>query len=36
MPYVLKWWTNLESHVEFASFFFIQRLYMLWKIDKTT
>ncbi len=25
----VEWWTNLELHVEFVSFFFIQCLYML-------
>jgi hypothetical protein len=32
----IEWWTDLESHVEFFDFFFIQCLYMLQKLDKTT
>ncbi len=32
----VEWWIDLESHVEFVGFFFIQHLYMLRKINKTT
>ncbi len=32
----VEWWTHQESRVEFAGFFFIQRLYMLQKTNKTT
>ncbi len=31
----VEWWTNLQSHVEFVGFFFIQHLYMLRKTNKT-
>jgi hypothetical protein len=34
--FYVEWWIDLESHVEFVGFFFIQRMYMLRKIDKTT
>jgi hypothetical protein len=32
----VEWWIDLESHVEFVGFFFIQHLYMLQKTNKTT
>jgi hypothetical protein len=32
----IEWWIDPKSHVEFASFFFIQRFYMLRKIDEKT
>jgi hypothetical protein len=34
--FYVKWWTDQKSHVEFTGCLFIQHLYMLQKIGKTT